>query len=214
MNWQAVSDELSALLGDPDLVQYSDTLRKICWNKAQAFLAITHTASFRTATATGQAYADGVLVDYPTDFIELPRGGVQMFTNDEQFWIAPGAFEVGASVADYGYFQMSDGIYIPGDHPKVRLWYYGQFNQISDGSTLINAPAWAIWPLQNLSMAYMLYPEMMSQELLRQFQGKREAGGPDDNPPRTQAMFCIRLFNELIGRVKPQDRSLLFRSNG
>ena len=63
----------------------------------------------------------------------------------------------------------------------------------------------------NLTCAYMLYPGMMNQQLLRQFQTRRDAGSPDDNPPRTQAKFLMMVYLDTVSKVKTQDRGYIMR---
>ena len=211
--WKNISDEISTLLRDPGKESYSESLRMACWSRACDFFAITHTALFKSVTATASSESVGWLVDYPIDFIEMPSGGVQLEKESNRRWLEPATINPGTEGDINGYLQMSNGIFFTGEYDSVSLWYYANYTKPTGDSTLLDVPKWAEWALINLTMGYMMYPLMMSQAMLRQFQQKREAGSPEDNPPRTQAVFCMRLYSELVGRVKPQDRSVFFKPN-
>lgn len=212
--WKDISDQLSLLLNDDAKASFSENLRKAAFNRALQYFAVTHTAPLRTVTASAYAYAEGAMVSFPSDYLELPSGGVEIPTTDESTrsaWLEPVGITPGMQVPASGYMLMQSGIYLT-EIPvaNVRLWYFGIYNKAVNDASDVDVPLWAEWAVVNLTCAYLLYPTMMSQASLRQFQTRREAGSPEDNPPRAQAIFFIRLYDQIVGKVKTQDRSTLY----
>jgi hypothetical protein len=206
-SWGDLLTEFDALLNDSERKSYAEDLRKNAWQRACENFAISHTAPFRTATASAASYADGTLVTLPQDFLELPTGGVQAVGDG---WLEPITVEPGGSIPNDGYLMMADGIYLPGGYTNVRLWYYAHYPSVVDAATTFGLPTWAEWAVMNLAMAYMLYPSMMDQQLLRQYQDKSMAGRPEDNPPRKQALFLMTIYSDLIRTVSPQNRGMIY----
>lgn len=206
--WAQIDSDLDIFLEDASRASYKEASRIAAFNRACQYFAVTHTAVFRSVVAEASAYAEGTIVAYPGDFLELPAGGVET----DSIRLEPGNVLIPGDGAPSGgvYMTLSDGIYLPGGETQVRLWYYGTYTAVVDGATVVNLPTWAEWALVNLTMGYLLYPSMMNQQMLRQFQTRREAGQPEDNPPRIQAKFCIQQYHEIVGRVPPQDRSTAY----
>jgi hypothetical protein len=207
--WSDLNSRLNVLLDDSGLDPSYPEIRRIeAWNRAQNHFALTHTSMLRIATAITSDYVDGKKALYPTDYLEMPQGGVQ----DGDFWLEPVALVPGERVSFSGYMLFPDGIYLPGfKKTSIKLWYFSRYAVVTAGTSNIEVPQWAIDPLLDLSMVFMLYPDMMNQASLRSFQARREAGDPEDNPPRRQAQFFLKLYQETVATVRPQDRSVLFR---
>lgn len=205
--WGQIDSDLDFFLEDTSRQSYPEVTRLAAFTRACEYFATTHTAPFKSVTVSATAYGDGTLVSWPQDFLELPEGGV---ADEDGYHLEPLQVVPGDGKPSSGYIAMGDGLYLPGAQSVVRLWYFAHYTAVENSSTEINLPAWAEWAVLNLAMAYLLYPAMMNQQMLRQFQTRREAGAPEDNPPREQAKFLMGVYQDIVGRVRPQDRGLAF----
>jgi len=209
--WQDLTDEISTLLRDDSKSSFPEPLRIAAFNRAAQYFSQTHTSLYKNVTAVATAYGNGAIVNLPSDFVELPGGGV---STDRGRWLEPSPIIAGERVPSRGYQIVNDGIYLfDPDIKSVTLWYYANYNRVANVASLINTPVWAEWALMNLTMAYCLYPNMTGQASLRQFQPRRDAGDPEDSPPRIQSRFFINVYKEIVGGFPMQDRSILFRPN-
>ena len=210
--WASLDSDLDLFLGDADRTAYPEPLRRSAYNRAAEYFASTHTAVFRSVTATGSSYAEGTIVAYPSDLVELPRGGVSVLNADtsSSYFLQNTEQIIPGQQVDTGgvYVELGDGIYLPGKQTTVTLWYYASYTPVADATTPVTVPQWADWAVLNLAMAYLLYPGMMNQQTLRQFQTRRDAGQPEDNPPRAQAKFCLDIYFQVVGNVAPQERTI------
>ena len=84
MNWQTLSAELDYLLQDiapsgatvGQAQSYPADLRTNCFNRAQEFFAVTHTAPMKIASLTAYtAFDDGLVAALPADLIQI--GGIK-----------------------------------------------------------------------------------------------------------------------------------------
>jgi hypothetical protein len=210
--WSLIDTDIGILLGDEEKTSYSAELRITAFNRACEYFAVTHTGIYKNVTASASAYAEGATITLPEDLVELPSGGIVDLTSNS--YLEPVNIGPGDPVPSYGYTLFEDSVYLfDPDITDIRVWYYAGFTPIVDEDSISNLPKWSEWAVINLAIAYMLMPEMTSQQTLRQFQTRREAGSPEDSPPRQQAMFHIRLYNDIVGHVQAQNRTLLFRPN-
>jgi len=207
--WTQIDTELGVILEDPSSVSYGSSLRIACFNRAMEYFAVTHTALFKTASATANA---DYVVPYPDDFLDLPDGGVEVLWKDKRRWLEMQEMIPGTALPKEGYAKMHNGIKLfTLEFEELKLWYFSKYPAVVNGNSQILLPAWSHWAIINLTCAYMLYPGMMNQQLLRQFQTRRDAGSPDDNPPRTQAKFLMMVYLDTVSKVKTQDRGYIMR---
>jgi hypothetical protein len=213
--WNEINAELLTLLGNSASL-YTEPLRRLAFNKVMEYFAMTHTALLSGVLAAGVAsdsggadlvFADGSAA--PGGMITPPCAPIHIQTADG--WLEPRDFVPGAPTAVDGYTYTGAGIKVwDGSTEEVTVWYYSFYPDIVDTSSVCLAPSWAVLPLEMLCHVFLLNPSMMAQENLRQFQTKREAGDPEDNPPRAQANFYFRMYRDLIGFAKPQTREMMF----
>lgn len=209
MNWADVNAELGTLLQDTDEAALSYPLenRLVAFNRAQDYFAATHTALLKrvaaTATATASSGDSSLLL--PSDLIQI--AGIQV----DDTWLEPNLIVPGGEAQAYGFLITDQGIYLPGGDEALELWYYAMYPSVSSDTSPVYLPRWAEWAVINLAFAYILYPDMIGQASLRRFQSRRDAGSPEDNPPRQQARFHFDQYQQLVSRVKPQDREILFK---
>jgi hypothetical protein len=207
--WTQINTELGVILEDTSAVSYSSDLRIACFNRAMEYFAVTHTALFKTASATADANS---MIAYPEDFLDIPDGGVEVLWKTKSRWLEMQELIPGTAIPKEGYAKMHNGIRLfTTEFEDIKLWYFSKYPSVVNGNSTILLPAWSHWAVMNLACAYMLYPGMMNQQLLRQFQTRRDAGSPDDNPPRTQAKFLMMVYLDTVSKVKTQDRGYIMR---
>lgn len=202
--WTQINTELNEMLGDPSSASYPDPLRLICFNRATEFLAATHTALFKKASLV----VSGGIGTYPADLIKL--GGVQ--TADKE-WIEPRIIEPGEISPPNTYLEMHDGIHFdPAPIGDLTAYYYAAYPKMVDNNSVVTLPSWAEVAVLHLAIAFILTPGAIGTASLRRFQREEEAGAPQDNPMRVQAKFHMDLYYEVVTRMKPQDREMMFKA--
>lgn len=211
ITWTQLNTEIGILLEDPSSASYGDDLRKNCFNRAMEYFAVTHTAMMKVETVT--AGADYV-IPYPADFIDAPDGCIEVTWKDKKRWLHEEEVAQGDAVPKEGYIPMHIGYQLfTQDYDALRLWYFAKYPSVTGNNSAIVLPAWSQWAVINLACAYMLYPGMMNQQMLRQFQNRRDAGSPEDNPPRSQARFLMTVYMDTVTKVKMQDRGYIHRKS-
>jgi hypothetical protein len=207
--WTQINTEIGVLLEDPGMTSYNEELRKNCLNRAMEYFAVTHTALLKTQTATANT---SNVIAYPEDFIDAPDGCVEVSWKDKSRWLQEEEILQGSAVPKEGYVAMHNGLFLfTKEYDSLKLWYFAKYPNVTIGSSQVMLPAWSQWAVINLACSYMLYPGMMNQQMLRQFQNRRDAGSPEDNPPRAQAKFLMTIYIDTVTKVKSQDRGLIYR---
>lgn len=212
MNWGNINSELDYLLQDVPIsgqaAAYSADLRVNCFNRAQEFFAVTHTAPIKTTALTTFTTwdEDGVVATLPTDLIQI--GGIKV----EGVWLTPNQVVAGESTTT-GWTQINKSqVYFGNvDQDDAVLWYYAHYTKMVNDNDTCGLPQWAEWPVLNLTIAYILTPNAVSQAIFRQYQTKREAGEPESNPPREQALYHLKAYYDEVTKVRPQDRESLYK---
>lgn len=205
--WAELTDELTLLLDDAGASSYAEELRIFSFNRACETFATTHTAPFKSFTATPSAMGAGSSVVLPADYIQV--GGVKR----DNVWLRPNLLIPGEDEDTSGYVMVGDAIYFPdADLTDVTVWYYALYPSVANSSSVIPLPKWAEWPVLNLAIAYLLTPSAVGVADLRRWATKREAGQLEENPSRAQQLFHIQQYQTGIMRVKQQDREMLFRT--
>ncbi len=211
ITWLDMNAEIGILLEDPGMTSYNEALRKNCFNRAMEYFAVTHTAMMKTQSVTADASR---FIAHPADFIDAPDGCVELTWKDKSRWLKEEEVVQGEAVPLDGYALLHGGFKLfTREYDSLSLWYFAKYTAITGNSSTINLPAWSHWAVINLACSYMLYPGMMNQQMLRQFQTKRDAGSPEDNPPRAQARFLMTIYLDTVSKVKTQDRGYITRRN-
>ena len=206
--WANLTARLDVIMGDTCAVSYSEALRIQSFNGALQYFAITHTAPLKFSSATADS---GGYVDYPNDFMVLAGiENISTASNRLAYWLEPQGIVPGTNVPLGGYVDTGARIQVFGAQTTLNVWYYGEYTPITSSNDVITSPKWAEWALINLSIAYLLNPNIIGQADLRRFQTKREAGAPEDNPPKTLARYYTTIYNEIVARVPLQDRAMLY----
>lgn len=202
-SWELIDVEIGILADDPSSESFLAETRIAMFNRAMEFFAQTHTAPLM---ATGCSVTGaGEIVSIPSDYIQL--AGVRDL--DIEAWLTPAEIRRGGVFPTEGYIGVAGGLRLLQDLPLGgELWYYAFYPSISGTQTKVYLPKFGIWPVLNLTMAYLLYPWMTGQANYRQFQTKREAGQPTDNPPREQAKYFMEQYHAGIATMKPQMREV------
>lgn len=209
ITWGNINSELNVLLEDPTAVSYSSDLRIACFNRAMEYFAVTHTALFKVASATADSEN---IITYPEDFLDIPDGGVEVLWKTKSRWLEMQELIAGSGIPKEGYAKLHNGLKLfTTEYENIKLWYFSKYPSVVNANSVIYLPAWSHWAVMNLACAYLMYPGMMNQQMLRQFQTRRDAGAPDDNPPRTQAKFLMAVYMDTVSKIKTQDRGYVMR---
>lgn len=208
-NWAAINTELGIFLDDSTATAYPAANRIASFNRAQQFFAVTHTADIKTATPTLTAKQFSV----PSDLIEIAGIKVQDVNSLDWRWLEPITIFPASEPREQGYY-ISDGkiTVLDEDIQGTTILYYTGYTSIASDSTTLSLPFWAEWAVMNLAMAYILYPYMVGVADLRRWQTKREAGDPEDNPPRRQAEYFWDIYKKITSGFKIQDRGAGYRA--
>ena len=207
--WATIKAELGIFLDDSTATAYPEATRIAAFNRAQQFFAVTHTADIKSATPT---FTNGAFT-IPSDMIEISGIKVQDVRTLEWRWLEQITIFPASELRDQGYFISDGKIYIlDTDIQTPTIYYYTGYAQVTGDSTTITLPFWAEWAVMNLAMAYILYPYMVGVADLRRWQTKREAGDPEDNPPRRQAEYFWDIYKKMVGGFKIQDRGAGYKA--
>jgi len=211
--WNAVSDELTIWLEDPTKI-VEEGVRIAAFNRAQEHFALTHTAKIvRNASLT---IIDGMSFALPADFSEFAGVRWRKSASSSWVWLTPGSL-IPSEGDPGGYLLVGNTVMIMPNQSladllsaNVELWYYATYTPVVDGASVLDLPAWALWAVINLALAYTLYPSMIGQAALRRFQTRREAGEPEDSLPKALALFFINIYETTIAKFPKQDRSIAY----
>lgn len=208
MKWSDISTELSLYLDDESKTSATEALRIASFNRAQQYFAVTHTAKPKSTSFT---LTDGQF-DIPGDMIEL--AAVYVYDPQSQktysldkavlYWSSPSP--TNGFRQDALKITVLDSLVPNSQITTGTLYYFGAYADITGAESAIELPVWSTWPVMNLAIAYCLYPAMVGQADIRRFQSKREAGSPEDNPPRKQAEFFINMYRSMLAGFPIQDR--------
>jgi hypothetical protein len=207
MNWTQIDAELTLLLDDTTTAEgqqltYSVAARLEAFNRAQDYFALTHTAPLKIY-ALAIANHRGTL---PSDLVQ-----VAAIKSDDTL-LSPSILVPGESAPADGYLQLDATAlhFFDSSLESVELWYYGSYasmvEPVEASDPECSLPRWAQWPVVNLALAYITFPQQVSQATFRQFQSRREAGDPTDNPMRNQANWFMDVYLNALQGHKPQDR--------
>jgi hypothetical protein len=220
--WADLNAELDVLLDDEGAASYGRPLRLAAFNHACETFATTHTAPLKTLTLTpspngGTPSGVGAAIDLPVDLIQL--GGVMRDRGDgRRTWLRPCLIIPGEDEDIGGYLSLGEALYFPpspegnADLTDVTVWYYALYVSVSADADPIPLPTWAVWPVVNLAIAYLLTPSAVGVADLRRWATKRDAGQLEENPSRAQMEFHVKQYLSGVSRVKQQDRETLYRT--
>lgn len=213
MKWSAISTELSLYLDDDSKSSSTEAMRIASFNRAQQYFAVTHTAAF-TASAfsldsNGQFNVPGTMIETAAVHVYDPAKDVTRSLEKVVFYMSTSAPTSGFYISA-GKFTVLDALQPRSQITTGTLYYYGSYTDVTGDESEIALPSWSVWPVMNLTLAYCLYPAMVGQADIRRFQSKREAGSPEDNPPRKQAEFFINTYRTVLAGFPIQDRGAAY----
>jgi hypothetical protein len=209
ITWGTLKAEIGRMLDDPAHGTYSETLLLDGINAALIAFASTHTgiASDFTLTGDGSTYT----FDLPSNIVDQEHAGVyavewidQEWLREEKFWHGtqlpstsrtttsiPRAYALWP-VGKISFFQ------VPGNSDTITLHYVAHYDDIVDNNSTIAIPFWAREAVKRFVVAYALAPGYMKTGRLRQYQAKREAGDPEDNPLLRAAEHHMKRYHEIL----------------
>lgn len=211
--WATITAELSLFLDDSGKTAFADAVRLAAFNRAQELFAITHTAT--VSRKADLVITDGTTFPIPSDLIEIAGVRWRQDANSKWVWLRPAERFATSVDADDGYVVLGSTIQILSNRTNsdlatanIELWYYSGYTKMVADATVATLPFWAEWAVLNLCLAYLMYPLMVGQADLRRFQTKRDAGEPEDNPPKALAIYYARMYELIVSQFKKQDRSV------
>ena len=229
--WADLTAQFTLLLNDQGAVagtpNYAESLRKLAWNRASQFFAVTHTALLKTAKFVPVASVDGVAIAKPSDWLQIAGVTIEQApitdaiilplpidhtSASKGYWLRPALFVPGEKPDTTGYIDIGASLYFPDKTiTNATLWYYAFYPNVAADGDNPGVPLWAEWALCNLAVAYMLIPYAVGVADLRRWETRRDAGQPEDNPSRVQANWHIKQYGDIIARHHGQTREVAYR---
>lgn len=209
MKWSTISTELSLYLDDESKSSSTEAMRIASFNRAQQYFAVTHTAAFTAAAFTldssKQFSVPAAMIEAAAVHVYDPAKDMTRSLDRVVFYMSTTAPTSGFYISA-GKFTVLDALQPQSQITTGTLYYYSSYTDVTGDDTEVALPTWSVWPVINLTLAYCLYPAMVGQADIRRFQSKREAGSPEDNPPRKQAEFFINTYRTVLAGFPIQDR--------
>jgi len=229
--WADLTAQFTLLLSDQGAAagtpSYSEPLRKLAWNRAAQFFAVTHTANLKMVKAVPVASGDGLSIAKPADWLQIAGLTIEQAamadviilpllidhtSASKGYWLRPTLFVPGEIPDTTGYLDIGESLYFA-DRTinNATIWYYAFYKNVATDADVPGVPLWAEWALCNLAIAYMLIPLAIGVADLRRYETRRDAGQPEDNPSRIQADWHVKRYLDAIGKYHGQNREVAYR---
>lgn len=199
IQWAVLRDRIARKLNDPSYQKYSQQLLMDAANDALRHFAAHHTGVEREASLTGDGTTD--TFPLPTDVVDTYAGGVYAVKwSDGNFIRETTHWPSDSPNPEYilwprGYIKFTE---TPSNGATITLYYVGYYTEITDDSTVVEVPNWAIEAIEYRTMAGALDPGIVKRAELGQYQSRREAGGPEDNPLLRAAEYFLKRYDKLL----------------
>lgn len=219
--WAEIDAKLDIFLrdADEDNTKFSPAQRVAAWNDGQRLLASFHTP--RQCVATPLVMESGNrAATLPADFIAAwrlydseqaffyrefrPQASGKRSTDDEspQYWVWGNRLYLECTVDDGADLTL----YYWGYWPDVALETVGTTPTIFQGQVLV--PQWAELPLLHFTAALCITPEAFEAARRRDYNIQIDSGRPTDNAKAAQAREHLWWWHQILGMVKPVDRTM------
>jgi hypothetical protein len=87
---------------------------------------------------------------------------------------------------------------VPASGQTIKLYYVAYYPAIVDDDTLITVPRWAEEPIKLYSAASAIESKSVKTGNLRQYNTKRDAGSPEDNPLLRLAEHYMARYERIL----------------
>ena len=218
ITWATLKAEIGRRLNDTSHSSYGADLLLDLVNDALRHLASAHTglASDFTITGDGTTYAFSL----PSNIVDSENSGVYAVQWTEQRWLEEQPYwhgmqfpsssrDTGSSPNAYTLWPVDRISFgrVPGSGDTVTLHYIAYYPRVIGDTSTILVPVWAREALKCYVCGQAMCPGATKAAKLRQYQSRREAGKPEDNPLRVQGeAYMLRYYQMLAEHPRPQYR--------
>ena len=210
ITWLTLKQQVATgFLDDPTYQTYTET--KLLWaiNDALTALASSYTGVASVSDITG----DGTTVEWslPDNIInERDRGVFGVRWTDDETWLRELDYQPGATVDPSNTYTVwptgTLGLYqAPADGDTFRVYYIAYYDGVTADDSIIAVPPWAREALKCYCASSVLAPAYAQQALIRNYQSKRDAGNPEDNPQLRLAQHFMKRYH-IICQQHPQEQ--------
>lgn len=214
--WTILKAQIGRRLNDESHAKYGAALLLDLVNDALIHFASVHTglASDFTLTGDGSTY----VFDLPSSLVDTEHAGVYAVQWTEQEWLREVPYwhgmrfpssdrDTSSSPKGYTlwpYGKISFGR-VPGSGDSIILHCVVHYPTVTVDGSYILVPFWAREAIKCYVCAEALGPGSVKAAQLRQYQSRREAGRPEDNPLLKRAdRFALRYYQILSEHRVPQ----------
>lgn len=226
LQWSAVEPKLIRILKSVATSESDADLRMDGFNAAlEDFSA--HTAKRAKTEFTGDGST--IAFNLPSDFLATPDAiqGVRI-ASGQSLGETEGWLEEQIFVPGENYSQWTDSSGIPSlffiwpndkinilpvmaSGTKVEMYYHAAWGEVTAGTSVIDAPRWALRLLNFYAAAYCIAPSGIKSAKIRQFNQKLDSGNPEDNPINEQADYYLKWYRTELAKYPPQRDGILFK---
>ena len=216
IEWSTLKAQIGRKLNDPTYSKYSEQLLLDLVNDALIHFASVHTGvkSDFDIVGDGEAYS----FDLPDNIVDTEQAGVYGVELDDQTWLREQPYWAGMQFpSDTRDTDSSPVAYtmwptdqisltrVPSLDEVVALHYVAYYPEVTDDTSVITVPYWAREAIKCYVCSEALGPGSVKTAQLRQYQSRREAGKPEDNPLLARAdRFVLRYYQILAEHRTPQ----------
>lgn len=214
VTWSTLKSEIGLRLNDTAHSKYSATLLLTLVNDALRHFASVHTglASDFTITGDGTTYT----FDLPQNIVDTETAGVFSVQWTDQEWIAEDRYwqnrkfpstsrDTSSQPLRYILWPVQQISFtrVPGNGDAVIAHYVAYYPDVIDDTSVINVPVWAREAIKCYVCAEALAPGAVKASQLRQYQSRREAGNPEDNPLQRQSESFAKQYYQRLAEHRP-----------
>ena len=209
VTWSTLRAQIARKLNDTGMQRYTADLLMDGINDALRAFASTHTglASDFEITGDGSTYT----FDLPSNIVDSEHAGVyavqwteQRWLYEEKYWPAmelPSSTRTTSS-APLAYFLWPVGkisfTRVPGNGDTITIHYVAYYPAVTGDASQILVPVWAREAVKLYTCAEALAPGSAKTANLRQYQSRREAGKPEDNPLLVLAKHYLARYEQIL----------------
>jgi len=209
LTWGTLKAQIARRLNDADHRTYSEALLRDLVNDALVAFAASHTgmASTFSIEGDGETYE----FDLPDNLVDEEGAGVYAVYWKEGQWLSRLEYFPGqdwpstsrtTSSSPVGYVLWpQDKISftrVPTDGQDITVYYVAYYPEAENDNSTILVPRWAREAIKYYVLAGALEPGSTKAGKLRQYQSRRDAGDPEDNPLLRLAQYYKQRYYEIL----------------
>jgi len=218
ITWGTLKTQIGRRLNDVTHAKYDADLLLDLVNDALIHFAGVHTGLKSDFDITG----DGTTYEFdlPQNIVDTEHAGIYAVQWTDQEWLREQPFwhgmkfpsssrDTDSSPVAYTLWPASKITFgrVPSSGDAITLHYVAYYPDVAIDASPILVPFWAREAIKCYVCAEALGPGSVKASQLRQYQSKREAGKPEDNPLLMRAdRFALRYYQILSEHRPPQYR--------